>query len=100
MGFDSYSVSIISEEQESEDDYINFQDAEKEVPVLATTVDLLTTGVDVPAVKNIVFMKPVASKIVFKQIVGRGSRNLIEYAARQMRGTILSYNIVLTHRHL
>ena len=42
--------------------------------MIATTVDLLSTGVDVPSVKNIVFLKPIASKIVFKQIIGRGSR--------------------------
>lgn len=74
LGYDNYAVTITSEEQEVEQDYINFQDSEKTVPVVATTVDLLSTGVDVPSVKNIVFMKPIASKIVFKQIVGRGSR--------------------------
>lgn len=74
LGYDNYAVSITSEEQEVEEDYLNFQDSEKQVPVIATTVDLLSTGVDVPSVKNIVFMKPIASRIVFKQIVGRGSR--------------------------
>src|SRR5574337_420344 len=74
LGYDNYAVAITSEEVDAEDDYINFQDSEKKTPVVATTVDLLSTGVDVPSVKNIVFMKPIASKIVFKQIVGRGSR--------------------------
>ncbi len=41
---------------------------------LATTVDLLTTGVDVPAVRNIVFFKYVRSPISFYQMVGRGAR--------------------------
>ena len=41
---------------------------------VATTVDLLTTGVDVPAVKNIVFFKYVRSPISFYQMVGRGTR--------------------------
>jgi type I restriction enzyme R subunit len=41
---------------------------------IATTVDLLTTGVDVPAVKNIVFFKYVRSAIAFYQMVGRGTR--------------------------
>ncbi|HEX5501878.1 MAG TPA: DEAD/DEAH box helicase family protein, partial [Thermomicrobiales bacterium] len=41
---------------------------------IATTVDLLTTGVDVPNVRNIVFMKYVASPIAFYQMVGRGTR--------------------------
>lgn len=41
---------------------------------VATTVDLLTTGVDVPAVRNIVFFKYVRSPIAFYQMVGRGTR--------------------------
>jgi len=41
---------------------------------IATTVDLLTTGVDVPAVRNIVFFKYVKSPISFYQMVGRGTR--------------------------
>ena len=41
---------------------------------IATTVDLLTTGVDVPAVQNIVFFKYVRSPIAFYQMVGRGTR--------------------------
>lgn len=41
---------------------------------VATTVDLLTTGVDVPVVRNIVFFKYVRSPISFYQMVGRGTR--------------------------
>lgn len=41
---------------------------------VATTVDLLTTGVDVPGVRNIVFMKYVRSPIAFYQMLGRGTR--------------------------
>lgn len=41
---------------------------------VATTVDLLTTGVDVPVVRNIVFFKYVTSPIAFYQMVGRGTR--------------------------
>lgn len=41
---------------------------------IATTVDLLTTGVDVPALRNIVFFKYVRSPISFYQMVGRGTR--------------------------
>ena len=42
--------------------------------LVATTVDLLTTGVDVPCVRNIVFFKYVRSPIAFYQMVGRGTR--------------------------
>ncbi|MEK6718798.1 MAG: DEAD/DEAH box helicase family protein [candidate division NC10 bacterium] len=41
---------------------------------VATTVDLLTTGVDVPVVRNVVFFKYVRSPIAFYQMVGRGNR--------------------------
>ncbi len=41
---------------------------------IATTVDLLTTGVDVPVVRNIVFFKYVRSPIAFYQMLGRGTR--------------------------
>lgn len=41
---------------------------------IATTVDLLTTGVDVPKVRNIVFFKYVRSPMVFAQMLGRGTR--------------------------
>jgi len=74
LGFNNYAVTITSEETDAINDYLDFRDSEKKLPVVATTVDLLSTGVDVPSVRNIVFLKPVASKIVFKQIIGRGSR--------------------------
>jgi type I restriction enzyme R subunit len=41
---------------------------------IATTVDLLTTGVDVPCVRNVVFFKYLSSPISFYQMVGRGTR--------------------------
>ncbi|MEM3473709.1 MAG: DEAD/DEAH box helicase family protein [Nitrososphaeria archaeon] len=41
---------------------------------IATTVDLITTGVDVPILQNIVFFRYVKSPIAFHQMLGRGSR--------------------------
>jgi len=41
---------------------------------VATTVDLLSTGVDVPCLRNIVFFRYLESSIVFHQMVGRGTR--------------------------
>jgi len=41
---------------------------------IACTVDLLTTGVDVPVIRNVVFFKYVRSSIAFYQMVGRGTR--------------------------
>lgn len=75
LGFDNYAVPIIARSGDiKEGEYERFKDSEKPTPVVATTVDLLTTGVDVPSVRNIVIVKPISSKIVFKQIIGRGSR--------------------------
>lgn len=41
---------------------------------IATTVDLLSTGVDVPGIRNIVLFKYVRSPIAFYQMIGRGTR--------------------------
>lgn len=41
---------------------------------IATTVELLTTGVDVPAVRNIAFFRYMKSPISFYQMIGRGTR--------------------------
>lgn len=41
---------------------------------VATTVDLLTTGVDVPGVRNIAFFRYMKSPISFYQMIGRGTR--------------------------
>ena len=41
---------------------------------IATTVELLSTGVDVPSLRNVVFFKYVQSPILFYQMVGRGTR--------------------------
>lgn len=69
-----YAVRIVSEESDAQDLLEKFQAVEKPTPVIATTVDLLTTGVDAPSVRNIVFFKTIASPTVFKQIIGRGTR--------------------------
>ncbi|GHG74318.1 restriction endonuclease subunit R [Alishewanella longhuensis] len=41
---------------------------------LAISVDMLDTGIDVPSVVNLVFAKPVKSKVKFWQMIGRGTR--------------------------
>ena len=41
---------------------------------IAISVDMLDTGIDVPEVANLVFFKPVYSKIKFWQMIGRGTR--------------------------
>lgn len=56
---------------------------------VATTVELLTTGVDVPAVRNIVFFKYVRSPIAFYQMVGRGTR--IDEASGKLMFRVYDY---------
>jgi type I restriction enzyme, R subunit len=43
-------------------------------PNVAVTVDLLSTGVDIPAISNIVFMRRVNSRILYEQMLGRATR--------------------------
>ncbi|QOY55324.1 DEAD/DEAH box helicase family protein [Candidatus Sulfurimonas marisnigri] len=43
-------------------------------PQIAISVDMLDTGIDVPEILNLVFFKPVKSKIKFWQMIGRGTR--------------------------
>jgi type I restriction enzyme R subunit len=44
-------------------------------PGIAVTVDLLTTGVDIPDLEFLVFLRPVKSRILFEQMLGRGTRH-------------------------
>jgi len=44
------------------------------MPAVVVTVDLLSTGVDIPDLEFIVFLRPVKSRILFEQMLGRGTR--------------------------
>lgn len=87
---EDYAVPIISEEGEQGRRWLaSFQDSDRKLPVVATTAELLSTGVDVPACRNIVFMKTLSSPILFKQIIGRGSR--IDSATGKLWFRIIDY---------
>jgi type I restriction enzyme R subunit len=43
-------------------------------PMVVVSVDMLTTGVDIPDLEFIVFLRPVRSRILFEQMLGRGTR--------------------------
>src|SRR5690606_33751808 len=43
-------------------------------PTIAVTVDLLTTGIDVPTISNLVFLRRVRSRILYEQMLGRATR--------------------------
>ncbi|MGK4008930.1 type I restriction-modification system endonuclease [Sorangium sp. So ce1036] len=46
----------------------------EQLPSVAVTVDLLTTGVDVPRIANLVFLRRVRSRILYEQMLGRATR--------------------------
>ncbi|MGE0886743.1 MAG: EcoAI/FtnUII family type I restriction enzme subunit R [Blastocatellales bacterium] len=56
-----------------------FQELETETPVILTTSQLLSTGVDAPMVKNVALLRVINSKTEFKQIIGRGTRVRDDY---------------------
>ncbi len=57
----------------------NFQDVERKTPVILTTSQLLTTGVDAPMVKNVALVRVVNAMTEFKQMIGRGTRVRDDY---------------------
>lgn len=67
----------------------NFQDVDRPTPVVLTTSQLLTTGIDAPTTKNIVLARVVNSMVEFKQIIGRGTRVRDDYG--KLFFTILDY---------
>ena len=46
----------------------------EDYPSIVVTVDLLTTGIDVPSISTLVFMRRVKSRILFEQMLGRATR--------------------------
>lgn len=66
-----------------------FQDVESQTPVILTTSQLLTTGVDAPTCRNIVLVRVINSMTEFKQIIGRGTRVRDDYG--KLYFTILDY---------
>jgi type I restriction enzyme R subunit len=69
----------------------------RQKPGVVVTVDMLSTGVDVPRIENIVFMRPVKSRILFEQMMGRGTRRCPEIHKSHFtvfdcfNGTLLEY---------
>ena len=67
-------MRITGDSVEGKAELDNFIDPESKFPVIATTSDLLTTGVDAKTCKLIVLDKTITSMTIFKQIIGRGTR--------------------------
>ena len=78
--FSDYVCRVTSEEGPVGRGYLSrFQELETTTPVIVTTSQLLTTGVDIPTCKNIVIARVVNSMVEFKQIIGRGTRVRDDY---------------------
>jgi len=70
-----YCVRITSDEGEVGRQLLErFQDNDKDIPVILTSSQMLTTGVDARNVRNIVLARNIGSMVEFKQIIGRGTR--------------------------
>ncbi|MBP1908445.1 type I restriction-modification enzyme R subunit C-terminal domain-containing protein [Methanolobus bombayensis] len=70
----------------------------RNMPGIAVTVDLLSTGVDVPDLEYIVFLRSVKSRILFEQMMGRGTRKGEHYPDKShfvvfdcFAGTLIDY---------
>ncbi len=54
-------------------------------PQIAVTVDLLTTGIDIPKICNLVFLRRVNSRILYEQMLGRATRRCDEIGKERFR---------------
>ncbi|URI11983.1 DEAD/DEAH box helicase family protein (plasmid) [Aquincola tertiaricarbonis] len=89
-----YCVRVTSSDGAIGDEHLRaFQDNEKTIPTILTTSQKLSTGVDARNVRNIVLMRPVASMIEFKQIIGRGTR------LYEGKDHFTIYDFVRAHQH-
>ena len=61
----------------------------KDFPRVAISVDMLDTGIDVPSLRNLVFAKPVFSKVKFWQMLGRGTRTWTDPVTGQKKADFL-----------
>jgi type I restriction enzyme R subunit len=66
-------------------------------PAIVVTVDMLSTGVDIPALEFIVFLRPIKSRILWEQMLGRGTRKCSDINKSHFTvfdcfdGTLLAY---------
>lgn len=74
-----YIMQITGDNDEGKRELDNFTDPEQKYPVIATTSELMTTGIDAITCKVIVLDANINSMTKFKQIIGRGTRINEEY---------------------
>lgn len=71
--YNQASVAVITGRSDKQDELVRRYKNERH-PNIAITVDLLTTGIDVPPICNLVFMRRVRSRILYEQMKGRATR--------------------------
>ena len=69
-----YVMKITGDDAEGKAELDNFIDAEQAYPVIATTSELMSTGVDAVTCKLVVLDQNIQSMTKFKQVIGRGTR--------------------------
>lgn len=84
-----YVMQITGDNDEGKRELDNFINPEEKYPVIATTSELMTTGVDAQTCKVIVLDSNISSMTKFKQIIGRGTRINEEYG--KLYFTILDF---------
>jgi type I restriction enzyme, R subunit len=84
-----YIMQITGDNDEGKRELDNFINPEEKYPVIATTSELMTTGVDAQTCKVIVLDTNISSMTKFKQIIGRGTRINEEHA--KLYFTILDF---------
>ena len=89
---DKYVMQITGDNEEGKRELDNFINPEEKFPVIATTSELMTTGVDAQTCKLIVLDSEIKSMTKFKQIVGRGTRINEEF--NKLYFTILDFRNV------
>jgi type I restriction enzyme R subunit len=94
--YPDYVCRVVSDEGEIGKGHLGrFKDVETVTPVIVTTSQMLTTGVDVPTCRNVAIVRNIGSMTEFKQIIGRGTRvrddygklyfNIIDYTGAATR---------------
>lgn len=88
--YPDYVCRVVSDEGDIGRSHLDrFLELETKTPVILTTSQLLTTGVDAQTCKNLVLFKVINSMVDFKQIIGRGTRVREDYG--KLFFTILDY---------
>lgn len=80
---DDAIVKITGKSDQPEDKVRRYKN--EKYPNIAVTVDLLSTGIDVPKICNLVFMRRVRSRILYDQMIGRATRLCVEIKKESFR---------------